>query len=282
MTYLDLFHSYISWGVFPDNDVVSEGWRYSAIATIAEGEKALDEIVSQLPKESSCLLEALEDSSILNTVMTDHFSGNFSCCIRNVSMALKSFLQSDLTADMVQLIYELAKSEIRAIDYNALQPTLYYFVLQLKTVLMKPDFQELYASLNQTQSFWQKSVWKYETGRWPEMVTFDLNFLRRTKGSVAFWDRLTGQFLIEMKNKIPEMKKHIPRMMKDVVDQFVDHFDELFELFMSMIADGDEASIRQIFEDIRGSKWDEIVTSYIQIIAEELTRFLIFLGKDTK
>ena len=139
---------------------------------------------------------------------------------------------------------------------------------------MKPDFQELYATLNQTQSFWQKSVWKYETGRWPEMVTFDLNFLRRTKGSVAFWDRLTGQFLIEMKNKIPEMKKEIPHMMNDVLDKFVDHF----ERFMSMIADGEEASIRQIFRDIRGSKWDEILISYIEITADNLTRFVKVLS----
>ena len=269
MTYLDLFHSYISWGVFPDNDVVSEGWRYSAIATIAEGEKALDEIVSQLPKESSCLLEALEDSSILNTVMTDHFSGNFSCCIRNVSMALKSLLQSDQTADMVQLIYELARSEIRAIDYNALQPTLYYFVLQLKTLLMNPDFTDLFSALNQTDYFIQESFWKFISGRWTEMERFVDNFLRRTVGSIVFWDRLTGQFITELENKMKDW------LRKNDLLENIDPFIEKLIFLMDRIADGDEVWIRNVFKDIRGSQWDEGLTSYIEIIGEELTRLVM-------
>ena len=63
--------------------------------------------------------------------------------------------------------------------------------------------------------------------------------------------------------------------MNNIVEK-VDYFDELFEHFMSMIADGDEDSIRQIFKDIRGSKWIETVTPYIEIIGEELTRFVLF------
>ena len=47
---------------------------------------------------------------------------------------------------------------------------------------------------------------------------------------------------------------------------------------MNMTADGDEASIRELFEDIRGSKWDETVASnFIEIIGAELNRFVIFL-----
>merc|ERR1712150_203938 len=40
---------------------------------------------------------------------------------------------------------------------------------------------------------------------------------------------------------------------------------------MNMIAAGDDKSIRKLFEDIRGSDWDEAVTSYIKIIAHKLT-----------
>merc|ERR1711913_9593 len=38
--------------------------------------------------------------------------------------------------------------------------------------------------------------------------------------------------------------------------------DKVFSI-MNMIADGDEASIRQLFENIRESGWDETITSYI-------------------
>ena len=105
------------------------------------------------------------------------------------------------------------------------------------------------------------------------MATFVDNFLIETIGNRLFWDRLTGQFLIEMKNKISEAKKKIPDMIERKLEEVVDNFDELFELCMSMIANGDEDSIRQIFNDIRGSKWDETVTYYIEIIADKLTRF---------
>ena len=39
----------------------------------------------------------------------------------------------------------------------------------------------------------------------------------------------------------------------------------------------DMKHIRQMFKDIRESKWDETVTSYIEIIANKLTRFALFL-----
>ena len=39
---------------------------------------------------------------------------------------------------------------------------------------------------------------------------------------------------------------------------------------INMVADGDDKSIRQLFEDIRGSEWDETVTSYIGIVGEKL------------
>merc|ERR1711953_751434 len=304
LSYTDIFHSYISWGDFSDTEDFT-GWRYrySSLNSIAKTEKMLDELVSNLSEEgnryqklmknlvrlikpttwpylASCLYEAFkenQDSSSLSQAVTDliseddfeKFNHYFKRYVGDISKSLKKALESGDSLEMVQLIYELAKSEIKSINYNHLQPTLYYFVLQLKTVLMKPDINELYATLNQTDYFFQETSWEFLSGRRPEMVTFVDNFLRRTSGSIVFWDRLTGQFLPEMKNKIP----HIAHMMNDVVDvdKFVDHFDELFELFMSMIADGDEASIRQIFEDIRASKWDEIATSYIQIIAEELT-----------
>ena len=316
--YTAMFHSFISWVDFPeDEELRGRGpyeYRYRiGSAGIGRAEKDLDEWVSNLsdnrtrtrnedymknlvrlirpdtwPFLASCLFEAFKEnqdsSSLSKTVVTDliseddfeKFNHYFKYYVGSIAKSLKKVLESEDTLEMVQLTYELAKSEIKSINYNQLQPTLYYFVLQLETVLMKPDINELWTTLNQTDYFVQETSWKFITGRWPDMVTFVDNFLRRTSGSIVFWDRLTGQFLPEMKNKIP----HIPHMMNDVVDvdKFVDHFDELFELFMDMIADGDEASIRQIFDDIRGSKWDEIATSYIQIIAEELTRFEIVLS----
>ena len=51
--------------------------------------------------------------------------------------------------------------------------------------------------------------------------------------------------------------------------------NNIFSL-MDKIADGDEAWIRQLFKDIRESKWDEKLTSYIQTMGDEITRFVIF------
>ena len=105
------------------------------------------------------------------------------------------------------------------------------------------------------------------------------NFLRRTTGNQLFWDRLTGQFLIEMKTKISdimdEFKDYLPDL--NTVEDVAETIFEKLTSIMNMIADGDEDSIRRIFNDIRGSKWDETVTSYIEIIANKLTRFFIFL-----
>ena len=310
-TFTEIFHSYISWGDFPDSVVPDPRDRAQFYRYYAGLEKSLDEEVSTYlrtdkrnrhqnimknvvrlikpdtwPYLASCLYEAFKEnqnSSTLSQVITDlvsdddfeKFNRYFNYYVGSIGKSVKKVLESEDTIGMVQLIYELTKSEIKSTNYNRLLPTLDYFVLQLKTVLLKPDFSELYTTLNQTETFIQKSFWEFETGRWPEMATFVEHFLRRSSGSTVFWDRLTGQFLIEMKNKIPEMKKKIPDM-NNVVEQFVDYIDELFELFMSMIADGDEDSIRQIFKDIRGSKWTETVTPYIEIIGEELTRFVLF------
>merc|ERR1712203_46291 len=120
-----------------------------------------------------------------------------------------------------------------------------------------------------------ESFWKFNTGRWPEMATFVDNFLRRTVGSIVFWDRLTGPFIPEMKNEALEIVDDFKYELPDIN---LDTFFETLTSIIFMIADGDEASIRQIFKDIRGSKWDETVTSYIEITAEELTRFVIFLS----
>merc|ERR1712038_1776406 len=58
LTYTDLFHSYISWGDFPDSDE-GEEWRYGMVwwrrygaqYDIARAEKGLDELVSSLPED---------------------------------------------------------------------------------------------------------------------------------------------------------------------------------------------------------------------------------------
>merc|ERR1719510_1305882 len=68
-----------------------------------------------------------------------------------------------------------------------------------------------------------------------------------------------------------EMNNKIPDSIDNVVENLVENFDEHFESYMSMIADGDEDSIRQIFRDIRRSKWDETITSYIEIAGYHLT-----------
>jgi len=306
LTYTDIFHSYISWGDFSEAEDFRGRYGWS-LNRIAMAEKLLDELVSNLsddrnrkryqntmknvvklikpetwPYLASCLFEAFkenQDSSTLSQAVTDlvsdedfeKFNRYFKYHVGSIAMALKRVLESEDTIEMIQLIYELTKSELKSIDYNHLQSTLYYFVLQLKTVLMKPDIKELWTSLNQTQYFIDESVWKFTTGRWPEMATFVDNFLRRTAGSIVFWDRLTGQFITEMKNKIPEMKKKIPDSVDNVVENLVENFDEHFESYMYMIADGDEDSIRQLFKDIRRSKWDETITSYIEILGDHLT-----------
>merc|ERR1719219_241877 len=175
---------------------------------------------------------------------------------------------------MIQLTYKLAKSEMKSINYNALQSTLYYFILQVKTILLKVDFKELWTTGNQTNFFIQESMWKIETGKLPEMATFVENFLRRTTGSVVFWDHLTGQFLIEMKTKISDIMDEFKDYLTDLntVEDVAETIFEKLTSIMNMIADGDEDAIHQIFKDIRGSKWDETVTSYIEIIADKLTR----------
>merc|ERR1711953_88792 len=309
LSYTDIFHSYISWGEFSDTEDFT-GWRYRySLNSIAKTEKMLDEFVSNLSEErnryqklmknlvrlikpdtwpflASCLYEAFkenQDSSRLSQAVTDlvsedeleMFNRYFKRYVGDISKSLKKVLESEYTLEMVQLAYELTKSEIRAIDYNHLQSTLYYFVLQLKTVLMKPDIKELWTTLNQTDYFVQESSWKFRTGRWPDMSTFVDNFLRRTVGSIVFWDRLTdgvGQFIPEMRNEVLEIVDDFKYELPDInMEEVADTFFEKLTSIVSMIADGDEASIRQLFEDIRGSKWDEIVTSYIEIIAEELT-----------
>jgi len=304
--YNDIFHSFIS--------LPSEaGYEYQY--KLAWMEKHADELVSQLsegryekqkwmkdvvklikpdtwPYLASCLYEAFrenQDSSTLSKLITvlvsekdfKELNGDFERYVGPLSNAVRNVLESRETIEMIQLIYELTKSEIRAIDYNSLQPTLYYFVLQLKTVLMKPDIKELYATLNQTDYFIKESFWKYETGRWPEMDTFNYNFMRETLGKEEFWDRLPQQFIPEMvKETIPMMRDELKNWLEendfdDLADinmeEAADTFFEKLTSIMEMVADGDEASLHQLFEDIRGSKWDEIVISYIETIADKLT-----------
>jgi len=289
---------------------------YSPLSSIARAETGLDEFVSNLSEDryrnryqgimkywvrlfkvdtwpylASCLYGAIkenQESSDLNQAITDlvseddfeKFNRYFKRYVGDISKSLKKALESEETIDMVQLIYELTKSEIRSIDYNKLQPTLYYLVLQLKTVLMKPDFNELYAALNQTDYFIEESVWMYGTGQWPEMTKFAENFLRRTVGSIIFWDRLTGQFITEMKTQIPDIMDELKDFLDIDIEDATNTIFEKLTSIMNMIADGDEASIRQVFEDIRGSKWDEILTSYIDIIATELNscNLVVFLA----
>merc|ERR1711953_93131 len=300
--YKQAINSYISWENFPGVDELI-GWRYRSRSqnSIAKTEKMLDEFVSNLSEErnsyqklmknlvrlikpdtwpflASCLYEAFkenQDSSRLSQAVTDlvsedeleMFNRYFKRYVGDISKSLKKVLESEYTLEMVQLAYELTKSEIRAINYNHLQPTLNYFVLQLKTVLMKPDIKELWTTLNQTDHFVQESFWKFNTGRWPEMATFVDNLLRRTVGSIVFWDRLTGPFIPEMKNEALEIVDDFKYELPDIN---LDTFFETLTSIIFMIADGDEASIRQIFKDIRGSKWDETVTSYIEITAEDI------------
>merc|ERR1711953_525688 len=301
LSYTDIFHSYISWGEFSDTEDFT-GWRYRySLHSIAKTEKMLDEFVSNLSEErnryqklmknlvrlikpdtwpflASCLYEAFkenQDSSRLSQAVTDlvseddfeKFNHYFKYYVGSIAKSLRKVLESEDTIEMVQLTYELAKSEIKSINYNKLQPTLYYFVLQLKTVLMKPDIKELWTTLNQTDHFVQESFWKFNTGRWPEMATFVDNLLRRIVGSIVFWDRLTGPFIPEMKNEALEIVDDFKYELPDIN---LDTFFETLTSIIFMIADGDEASIRQIFKDIRGSKWDETVTSYIEITAEDI------------
>ena len=241
------------------------------------------------PYLASCLFEAFkenQDTSSLGQVITDlvsdedfdKFNRHFERYVGNIARPLKKFLEADQTlmAEIVQLIYELTKSEIKSIDYNSLQSTLYYFVLQLKTVLMKPDIQELFTTLNETDYFVQESVWKFNTGRWPEMERFVDNFFRRTAGSIVFWDRLTGEFITEVKNKLPDLLDWMRDNDVDIANVDIDPIaDKVFSI-MNMIADGDQASIRQLFEDIRESEWDERIRSFILFLGDHLTRFVTF------
>ena len=135
---------------------------------------------------------------------------------------------------------------------------------------MNPDFTDLFSALNQTDYFIQESFWKANSGRWPEMERFVDNFLRRTVGSIVFWDRLTGQFITELENKMKDW------LRKNDLLENIDPFIEKLIFLMDRIADGDEVWIRNVFKDIRGSQWDEGLTSYIEIIGEELTRLVMF------
>merc|ERR1711874_9753 len=280
---------------------------YGPLFIFADGEKGLDELVSNISEDrnrnrnqntmknvaklikpdtwpylASCLYETFkenQDSSSLGQVITDlvadedfeKFNRYFERYVGDISKALKNVLQSEETLEMVQLIYELSKSEIKAINYNYLQPTLYYSVLQLKTVLMKPDFNELWTALNQTDYFVKESLRKFNTGRWPEMGRFVDNFLRRTAGSIVFWDRLTGSFITEVKSEVPGLLDWMKNNDLDIENVDVDPIFEKLTSIMSMIADGDEASIRQLFKNIRDSRWDETITYYIEIIGDHLT-----------
>ena len=122
----------------------------------------------------------------------------------------------------------------------------------------------------------------YGTGQWPEMTKFAENFLRRTVGSIIFWDRLTGQFITEMKTQIPDIMDELKDFLDIDIEDATNTIFEKLTSIMNMIADGDEVSIRQLFEDIRGSKWDEWLSFYIEIIAEKLTRFVICLFHNAK
>merc|ERR1712173_556039 len=101
-------------------------------------------------------------------------------------------------------------------------------------------------------------------------TTFAKNFLRRTTGSIVFWDRLTDQFVTETKTEIKDhLMDNLPDTdMEGVADTILDKLTSI----MNMTANGDEASIRKLFEDIRGSNWDEAVVSYIaEVIADKLS-----------
>jgi len=303
LTVTDIFHSYISGGEFPL--FPNRPWRYRTLFGIPNAEESLDEFVSNLtenrekyqnlmkrwlrlikpdtwPYLASCLYEAFkenQDSSTISQVVTDlvsedefeWFNHYFERYVGDIARALEKALQSEETLKMVEVIYELTKTEIRSIDYNRLQPALYNFVLQLKTVLMKPDFEQLFFTLNRTEYFIQESAWKFNTGRWPEMESFVVNFLRRTIGSIVFWDRLTGPFITEIKNDLGflyELRHNLADIkLEDVADTI---FLEMTSI-MDMIADGDETSIRRLFQDIRASKWDEAGTYFIRLIASKLT-----------
>ena len=112
------------------------------------------------------------------------------------------------------------------------------------------------------------------------MATFIDNFLRETFGKEEFWDRLTGQFIPEMvKEKIPELMYSWRVWLDDLADinmeEVADTFFEKLTSIMDMVADGDEASIHQLFKNIQGFKWDATITSYIEIFGDHLTRYVI-------
>ena len=222
-------------------------------------------------------------SELISDEEFGEFNINFERYIGEMSQAVKKVLESQETIEMVQTIYKLTKSEIKSINYNVLLPKLFYFELQLKTVLLKPDFQEVWAALNQTQFIIEESLHKFNTGRWPDFETFVDNFLRKTVGSEYFYDRLIRQF-------IPEVKENIPEIMKWVRDKVMEDFpgrnivwspviNKLSSLLVK-IANGDEDWIRQLFKQIRESEWDKAVAFYIGTMADKMTRFVIFHKPD--
>merc|ERR1711974_333868 len=174
----------------------------------------------------------------------------------NISQSVIKVLGSEETNEMVQLIYDLTKSEIKSINYNSLQPALYSIILQLKTVLLKPNFKELGKTLFQTQNFIEKSMWKFKTGRWPEMEAFVDNF-----GSNA---TLSEQF-------IRDVKEMLDKLDMENVENIVHPIVEKIASFMERIANGDEDWIRQLFRNIRASEWDKTVAGYITATAAKLS-----------
>ena len=318
-SYTDRLHSFVSVAEVLEDDGLSDSSQHPQ-SIIAAVEQAAEQFVSNLSEErnryqklmknlvrlikpdtwsflASCLFEAFQenqDSSSLGQVITDlvseddfeKFNRYFERYIGDTALALKKVLEAEDTLEMVQLTYELTKSEIKSINFYNF-PSMAYFVLQMKTVLKKADFKELWTELNQTEYFIQQSIWKYETGRWPEMETFVKNFLLKTVGNEEFWDRLPQQFIPEMvKEKIPQMMYWLRSWLRendfdDLADinmeDVADTFFEKLTSIMDMIADGEEVSIRQLFKKMQGFKWDKTVTSHIETIGDKLTRFVRYI-----
>ena len=144
---------------------------------------------------------------------------------------------------MIQLIYELAKAEIKAANYDPILESLEYFSSQLQTVLLTVDLGEVWTALNTSQHFWEEKTWQLTSGRWPEMETFLQNFLRKTVGQQLFWHRLTQQFLPEMLNE------EVPVWAASWLEQELE-LDTLRSL-LENIAEGNRYKIKKLFRDIR-------------------------------
>ena len=271
--HMDLFHSYMTCGDFPIAD--RSMWRRSRLGKIADEVLKLDEIVSNQtflldlektirpqswPNLASCLFEDLlpsRNSSFLSRVITEHISVEefenfniyFKRYIGNISQSVIKVLGSEETPQMVQLIYDLSKSELFSINWNYIQPQQYYLMLQLKTILLKPDFKQLGKTLIQTQIFIEKAIGKFKNGSWPEMEAFVSRFVVLTLGS---------NISLSIDQFIPDVKELLD------IDTNVENAVHLSLIvdkitsFLDRIADGDEDWFRQLFRDIRGSRWDEV------------------------